>query len=334
MAKSRKAAIQAAAADVVLNFVKASSQSGTDLDSMDSREKHNRALYEECVREAAAEEEARKAAALRAEEDRLGITPIRQADTAHDTKLGKRWCHTCDEIAAGVEDFPEMYLYKFHNFPISDADQVSHITSEQGLKAYEDFIEIQKDAGVTFSEEDARKLAIFVGLHGQYLANDTTGVNPLENGVWTSSMEMLERWGAIKPKRAAQRVEPKHEITEQSDAAHDRQVVDDEFIDQTGGWITAWSDSVEKGFGIRMTTAQKRKALDYIVARNLPWSVHESWDKARIYLANAGVLVCADGNLPLTEREVIERKMDKLDIANPSQRQEYFRLANYLQHSF
>ena len=81
-----------------------------------------------------------------------------------------------------------------------------------------------------------------------------------------------------------------------------------------------------------MTTDQKRKALDYIVNRGLRWDLHQSWDDARVFLANENILVRPDGTLPLTERESILKQMDKLDLAVPSQKREYFRLSNYLNY--
>ena len=332
---------RANAADIVLAFNRAQSNTNADLNEGDSELERRKRLYEECKREAAEDERKALAQAQRAEDDRLGITPLKQADTNLNEALRKRWAHSYESIAKFVafdDNDPagnilaHSYYDKFHTMP--HVTEPVEISGEEAQKAALNFFEwLERVQGVVLDDDSKSKIMLYVGL----VASVDKLIDPRLSSCWNAAYERLANELEVlnvrkpEPKTAAA---PVNKISNATSREQDKRIADDDFIDETGGWITAWSESVEKGFGIRMTIDQKRKALDYIVnVLDGKWNLHESWDKARIHLANIGVLVCADGTLPLTEKEVILRKLDGLDLAVPSQRAEYLKLANYINYN-
>jgi hypothetical protein len=330
--------------DVFMNM-----SAGNDTRAIPSNEDiRKRNLADYAVDLAAEEKTNADAAALaqrNAEEERLGISGMMQKAREHDAReneaLRKRWAHSYESIAKFVafdDNDPagnilaHSYYDKFHTMP--HVTEPVEISGEEAQKAALNFFEwLERVQGVVLDDDSKSKIMLYVGL----VAFVDKLIDPRLSSCWNAAYERLANELEVlnvrkpEPKTAAA---PVNKISNATSREQDKRIADDDFIDETGGWITAWSESVEKGFGIRMTIDQKRKALDYIVdVLDGKWNLHESWDKARIHLANIGVLVCADGTLPLTEKEVILRKLDGLDLAVPSQRAEYLKLANYINYN-
>ena len=337
-----KAARRANAADIVLAFNRAQSNVNADLNEGDSETARRKQLYEECKREAAEDERKALAQVQRAEDDRIGITPLKQADTDLNEALRKRWAHSYKSIADFVsfdDNDPAgnvlaySYYDKFHTMP--HVSEPVEISGEEAQRAALNFFEwLEHVQGVGLDDESKNKIMLYVGL----VAFVDKLIDPRLTSCWNAAYERLANelqvLNVTRKSQPTAETKATPEITDYTSRQQDEQILGEQFVGEAGSWINAWSDSVRQNFGIVMTKDQKRKALDYIVnVLDGQWNQHSSWDKARRHLARTGVLVCADGTLPLTQKEIIEEKMDKLRLDVPAERQEYLKLANYLNHN-
>lgn len=323
---------------------------GRHAQELPSNEEIRKRNFEEYKRDLAAEEKANaEAAALaqrNAEEEELGIhstmNEVRAASAHENEALRKRWAHSFKSIANFVafdENDPagnilaHSYYDKFHTMP--HVTEPVAISGEEAQKAALNFFErLEHVQGVVLDDDSKSKIMLYVGL----VAFVDKLIDPRLTSCWNAAYERLANelqvLNVTRKSQPTAETKATPEITDYTSRQQDEQILGEQFVGEAGSWINAWSDSVRQNFGIVMTTDQKRKALDYIVnVLDGQWNQHSSWDKARRHLARTGVLVCADGTLPLTQKEIIEEKMDKLRLDVPAERQEYLKLANYLNHN-
>ena len=93
----------------------------------------------------------------------------------------------------------------------------------------------------------------------------------MAQGTWRGALARLTEMGAIKPKRQS-RTEPKPlEITDSSDAAHDRIVVSREverLVVGSNGWFDNWIASLATGFNFYPTEEQLANAARWLEHRS------------------------------------------------------------------
>jgi hypothetical protein len=323
MVDKGKARRAAARADVVLDFMKANSVSGTDLDSIDSREKHNRELYEEC--RIAAEQEAQAAAAkeIRDFEDRTGITKLRQLDIEANNRLEKIWQKPQTEIRAIYEHAQFKGCFDpYHTMVLVPANDVGAYTWEQVLETAKTFYSIQIQAGVEYSEADLDKIGFYISANGLALAfgNRKEVLNPLDVMTWIRAADRLEQLGAIKPKRTVSQPTPAPVF------ADDKAEAEYGYLQEALPIFTAWTEQLRRDYGYEITQAARAKVCEYMDKRNLNPLAHESYDAARRWAAVTGIFpLMPNGDLMLTPDENLARRVEigEVNLNTPEGRRYY-----------
>ena len=301
---------------------------GQAAQELPSNEEIRRRNLEEYKRDLAAEEKAvADAAALTArtaEEKELGISDTMNAIRAHDAQTAERiarvYGRSFDILASHAADRGEHAIDPFHQMVLQATP--SDRSSEDVEKASDAFFAILEDEGTILSEDDKRRILVYVGLNGVGLADKGVFIDPIAQGTWRGALARLTEMGAIKPKRQS-RTEPKPlEITDSSDAAHDRMVVSREverLVAGSNGWFDNWIASLATGFNFYPTEEQLANAARWLEHRSANLFSADTYNDCRKSLVRQNIW---PSHL-LTKDEQVEILVEKYNTNDPKQREQF-----------
>ena len=157
---------------------------GQDTSSIPSNEEIRKRNLEEFKKDAAAELKAREDAAALAErtakEKELGITDVMNAVRATEAQKAERiarvYSRDFDILASHAADRGEHAIDPFHQLVLQDTP--SDRSSEDVEKASDAFFAILEDEGTILSEDDKRRVLVYVGLNGVGLADQGVYIDP------------------------------------------------------------------------------------------------------------------------------------------------------------
>lgn len=301
---------------------------GQDTSSIPSNEEIRKRNLEEFKKDAAAELKAREDAAALAErtakEKELGIADVMNAVRATEAQKAERiarvYSRDFDILASHAADRGEHAIDPFHQLVLQDTP--SDRSSEDVEKASDAFFAILEDEGTILSEDDKRRVLVYVGLNGVGLSDQGVYVDPCASGTWRGALARLTEMGAIKPKRQS-RTEPKPlEITDSSDAAHDRMVVSREverLVVGSNGWFDNWVASLATGFNFYPTEEQLANAARWLEHRSANLFSADTYNDCRKSLVRQNIW---PSHL-LTKDEQVEILVEKYNTNDPKQREEF-----------
>ncbi|MFZ3277994.1 MAG: hypothetical protein WA182_13920 [Candidatus Sulfotelmatobacter sp.] len=301
---------------------------GQDTSYIPSNAEIRKRNLEEFKKDAAAELKAREDAAALAErtakEKELGITDVMNAVRATEAQKAERiarvYSRDFDILASHAADRGEHAIDPFYQMVVADAPCES--SPEDVEKISDAFFAILEDEGVTLSEDDKRRILVYVGLNGIGLADKGVFIDPMAQGTWRGALARLTEMGAIKPKRQS-RTEPKPlEITDSSDAAHDRMVVSREverLVVGSNGWFDNWVASLATGFNFYPTEEQLANAARWLEHRSANLFSADTYNDCRKSLVRQNIW---PSHL-LTKDEQVEILVEKYNTNDPKQREQF-----------
>lgn len=309
--------------DVFMNVA-----AGNDTRAIPSNEEIRRRNLAEYQADLAAEEQTAKDAAALAErtanEKELGISDTMNAIRAHDARKAERiarvYNRDFDIFASHAADRGENAIDPFHQMVLQDTP--SDRSPEDVEKAADAFFAILEDEGTVLTEDDKRRVLVYVGLNGIGLSDQGVYIDPCANGTWAGALARLTEMGAIKPKRQS-RTEPKPlEITDSSDAAHDRMVVSREIerlVVGSNGWFDNWVASLATGFNFYPTEEQLANAARWLEHRSANLFSADTYNDCRKSLVRQNIW---PSHL-LTKDEQVEILVEKYNTNDPKQREQF-----------
>jgi hypothetical protein len=316
--------------DVFMNVA-----AGNDTRAIPSNEEIRRRNLEEFKKDAAAEEKANAEAAAIAErtakEKELGITDVMNAVRATEAQKAERiarvYNRDFDILASHAEDRGENAIDPFHQLVLQDTP--SDRSPEDVEKAADAFFAVLEDQGTILSDDDKRRVLVYVGLHGVGLADQGVYVDPCVSGTWHGALTRLTEMGAIKPKRQS-RTEPKPlEITDSSDTTHDRMVVSREverLVVGSNGWFDNWVASLATGFNFYPTEEQLANAARWLEHRSANLFSADTYNDCRKSLVRQNIWPekSPSGTYLLTADERIAELCERYSMSDPIQRKQFF----------
>lgn len=320
---------------------------GRHAQELPSNEGIRKRNLEEYKRDLAAEEKANaEAAALaqrNAEEEELGIhstmNEVRAASAHENEALRKRWAHSFKSIANFVafdENDPagnilaHSYYDKFHTMP--HVTEPVAISGEEAQKAALNFFEwLEHVQGVVLDDDSKSKIMLYVGL----VASVDKLIGPRLSSCWNAAYERLANELEVLnvTREAKPQVAPELAITDYSDAATDRAVVERDLsrvVLDDNGLCNQWLTSLAENFSFWPDESQWRNAIALAEHRRLPLHIPATYDTLRVALVHAKVWPekSPSGKYLLTSDERISDLCEQYSMSDPVQRREFFRRRN------
>jgi hypothetical protein len=324
---------------LVLAFNHAQTTTNANLDGLSSEERHKRDLYAECVAEANAEEQAAQAAATKKFEDETGITKLRQLDAAENERLEKLWCKPISELRRIYEHAHFRGIFDpYHRMPLTRANDANANTAEQFLETGKVFYSHRIQAGIEYSESDLDRIGFYISACGMAMAfgNREEVPDVVNIMCWLAAADRLEQLGAIKPKRTGTQPTPSMQITDTSDAVHDRKVVDADVLNAAMPLLDAWAQQLRRDYGYDLDAhpIARRKVLSWMEEKNLNPLDHSSYDKARRWATTSGVFpLLSNGEFMMTDDELLQNKIEsgQIDLSTADGRRAYMYALNRIE---
>jgi hypothetical protein len=322
MAKSRKTAVQAASMDVFRQIVLGRDTSGGILSNDEIRRRNLEEYQRDCEAEKKANSDAAALAERTAKETELGITDamksIRAADARESERVTRVWNRDFATLAAHVEDKGVYAIDCFHQMTITDGP--CERPPEDVDDAAAAFFAILEDEGVVLTEDQKRRILLYVGLNGIGLAERGIFIDPMATNTWRGALARLQEMGAVKPVRKSAPQSEKLEITDSSSREHDGKVAYKELEKTAFSLFDEWLSSLSTNFAFVPSKDQLDAAVKLLENRGLPLYDRASFDKVRVAL-------CVKKIWPMqcltTDEYIANVLMERYNLNDPRQKQAF-----------